>query len=280
MKARCAAFRARHLLEPLPVVEKPVDGRLGDIMQPLALVAEIIGGDLPDLFPAIVESFRTARQAARAESNEAHLVAAVQAAIEEGGLVGDVIPTGKVLEVYNATMPDQYKLSERQIGHRLLSLGFQSARVRDSTGAKVRGRVVDDTQLAQLRQKFGLLDVAEKSAGHETAQTGQTAQPDTRQARADVGPLGPTEGAVWGRGQQNGPRNGPSHATASGPLGPLGPFDVQTPETENPEKTCTCPVPEHYAEGEPHPPGCPVCRNQLWCWACRGCIPCGREANQ
>ena len=57
LKARGAAFRARHLLEELPTVEKPADGRLGDIMQPLAQIAAIIGGDLPDLFPAIVDSF-------------------------------------------------------------------------------------------------------------------------------------------------------------------------------------------------------------------------------
>ena len=44
LKGRCAAFRARHLLEELPTIEKPADGRLGDIMQPLAQIAAIIGG--------------------------------------------------------------------------------------------------------------------------------------------------------------------------------------------------------------------------------------------
>ena len=106
LKARCAAFRARHLLEHLPKVEKPADGRLGDIMQPLALMAEIIGGDLPDIFPSIVEDFRVARQAARAESNEAQLVAAIQAAINDGHLVVDVLPTAAVAEAYNRDLAE------------------------------------------------------------------------------------------------------------------------------------------------------------------------------
>jgi putative DNA primase/helicase len=43
---------------------------------------------------------------------------------------------------------------------------------------------------------------------------------------------------------------------------------------------CQCPVPEHFAEGEPTPGRCPTCSNNLWCRACGGCIPCGQAAGQ
>lgn len=164
LKARATAFRARHLLEPLPTVGKPADGRLGDIMEPLAQMAAIIGGDLPDRFPAIVEAFRSARQAARAESYEAQLVGAVQVAINNGGLVGDVIPTSKVMEAYNDGLREKAQLTERQVGVRLNNLGFPAGRARGVDGVQFRGRVIDDEQLAALKQKFGLVDDDENPA--------------------------------------------------------------------------------------------------------------------
>ena len=142
LKARSAAFRARHLLEELPTCEKPADGRLGDIMQPLAQIAAIIGGDLPDLFPAIVASFKRDRQEARSQTSEASLVAAVQEAIDAGRLVGDVIPTSKVMEAYNDGRPEKAQLSEHQIGVRLGNIGFSAKRVRVGTGPKQRGNAV------------------------------------------------------------------------------------------------------------------------------------------
>ena len=116
----------------------------------------------PDLFPSIVKEFQTARQEARSQTLEAALVAAVQGAIDSGGLVKDVLPTTKVLEVYNASLPEKAQLTEYQIGIRLNNIGFPAKRVRVGAGPKVRGRVIDDEQLAALKEKFGLVDGDER----------------------------------------------------------------------------------------------------------------------
>ena len=170
LKARCATFRARHLLEPLPTVEKPADGRLGDIMQPLSLMAKIIGGDLPDWFPAIVKSFRTARQEARAESFEARIVAAVQTAIDNDGLVAGILPTAAVLLLVNDGLPDGKLLTVQRLGIILKNLGFPHGR--PTSGDRQNGRLIDLDQLEALKRKFGLVatddDDVKQTDGHES----------------------------------------------------------------------------------------------------------------
>jgi len=42
LEAQLLAFRARHLINPLAEIEKPVEGRLGDIMHPLVTVASLL----------------------------------------------------------------------------------------------------------------------------------------------------------------------------------------------------------------------------------------------
>ena len=273
LKARGAAFRARHLLDGLPNVEKPADGRLGDIMQPLGQVAAIIGGDLPDLFPAIVESFRRDRQEARSQTPEASLVAAVQKAIDAGCLVGDVIPTSKVMEAYNDKRPEKAQLTETQVGARLYNLGFEARRARDEDGVQFRGRVINDEQLSALRRKFGLDDGDEKPEGHDPS---HPSQPDTAQACDTLVTPGPGEGENLRHPSQPVTQPVTSYATPSksGVTPVTG--DVQAPETHNANAPCNCPVPEHYAEGEAHPSGCPNCGSTLWCKACGGCMGCKR----
>ena len=119
-------------------------------------MAAIIGGDLPDLFPAIVESFRTARQAARSETFDARLVGAVQKAIDDGGLVGDILPTATILPIANEWLALDKPLSSQQLGRRLQMLGFAHGRTED--GNRQHGRRIDPEQLAALQRKFGLDD--------------------------------------------------------------------------------------------------------------------------
>lgn len=224
LKARCAAFRARHLLDAIPQVDKPANGRLGDIMQPLAAIAQIVGGGLPDVFPRIVVEFRSARQAARSETNEARLVAAVQSAVDEGGLIENVIPTAAVLAVYNTGLPDQYQLSERQIGVRLHNLGFFAGRVRDAAGHKVRGRLIDQDQLSALGRKFGLGDSANFEVGHDMAHSAHTVPPVVIHDWAMFGPSDHVESENVDHVDQHGPHTVHAYAT---PGGPSGPSDVQ-----------------------------------------------------
>ena len=203
------------------------------------------------------------------------MVAAVQTAIDNGGLVGDVIPTAKVMEVYNDKLPDKAQLTEGQVGSRLYNLGFSAKRARyEGGGAQFRGRLVDDEQLTALRQKCGLVDDDEKTAGHDPSHSSQPSQPDTTQACDDLVTTVTSETENLRRPGQPVPPPVTSYATPSESSEATVTGDVQALETHNATNSCNCLEPEHYAEDETHPPSCPVCGSILWCKACRGCIAC------
>ena len=61
----------------------------------------------------------------------------------------------------------------------------------------------------------------------------------------------------------------------SGETGETGEsFPARAPTESDNNKTCNCPIPEHYEEGESTPGQCPECSASLWCRACGGCIRC------
>ena len=248
LKARCAAFRARHLLDPIPNVDKPANGRLGDIMQPLAQVAAIVGGDLPDVFPSIVEEFRSARQSTRSQSYEAHLVNAVVAAVEAGHLVEDVVPNSAVLDILNAGLAEDKRINSQQLGRRLQALGFAHGRTIDA--ARQHGRIVDPEQLQALKVKYGLLEGVEITAGHDSDDSDDSDALDTTHARPSDRPSDRVEPSESVRVPQLGQPLGQDCATPGRPSGPSGPSDVQSSE-HTPEETPNCvfcqkPAPSGY----------------------------------
>jgi hypothetical protein len=152
-RERGVAFRARYLGRPLPEVEKPADGRIGDIMQPLAQVAALVGPEAERACAALVTYFGESRRQARAEAPEADLVRAFLtltkgSAPEQGECSLEV---AKVTIAVNAERPEKAQLSPEQVGRRLSALGFKADKV---AGQRVRRMDADD--LAALARKFGL----------------------------------------------------------------------------------------------------------------------------
>ena len=68
IKAGLLAFRARHLGEALPQVDKPIAGRLGDIMQPLLCVAQLLPEEAIEALTGLIEGFESDRREAESES--------------------------------------------------------------------------------------------------------------------------------------------------------------------------------------------------------------------
>ena len=201
-------------------------------------------------------------------------MSAVQIALEEGYMVGDVIPTSKVMEAYNERLPEKVQLTERQVGVRLKNLGFPAGRARDEAGVQFRGRVINDEQLAALKKKFGLDDDDGNPEGLDTSQTSHTSQLDTAQACDDCESSGPSGAEDLRRVSQHVTPHASSYATPSESTVTTVTSDVQTRATQIANHPCNCLDPEHFAEGEPHPPSCPDCGNTLHCRACGGCIGC------
>jgi hypothetical protein len=151
LKERLVAFRARQLDKPLPLVNKPVDGRLGDILQPIGQIAALIGGKVMQSFPDLANSLAQERLNERAESQEARLLTAVQSVAQ--GIGDDKLPVNEIAAAYNEELQEKRQLSEESVGRRLSSLGFKTCRL---TGGR-SARFYDPELLSALLKKYGVI---------------------------------------------------------------------------------------------------------------------------
>ena len=268
LKARGAAFRARHLLHPIPEVDKPADGRLGDIMQPLAMMASIVGGDLPNVFPSIVRIFRRDRMAERAETFEARIIGAVQRAVSDGHMVEGILPTSAVLPILNEGLPEDRQFTVQRLGVRLRNLGFPDGKVPGSDG--LRGRRIDLDQLDALKRKYGLSgdddDDVENPNGHEPPEPPEPPGARLAHAQGDFRATERVEDDNSGRDVQAALKPPSHNATPSGATGATGASDVHG---------CTCGKPASKAISGPL---CPTCNKDFWCAECGGCRKCRSKA--
>ena len=174
LRERGVAFRARHMGASLPNVPKPAVGRLGDILQPLAQVAALIGGEVEDAFPSVVDTFAQAKLLERSESFEGRLVRAV-VKVAEAEMVDGKLPTEAVTNAFNEGLGERSQLSPESIGKKLGSLGFRAARL--SGGG--RAKYFDDVLVAALRPKFGVDLVETDQALQEPPHLSQPSQRGT-----------------------------------------------------------------------------------------------------
>jgi hypothetical protein len=157
LKERLVAFRAHYLGKPLPQVGKPVDGRLGDSLQPFWQIAKLIGGEISNEFPDLANTLASERASERAESKDAKLILVLEDAFEEGD--SEKVSVKRITEIYNEGIPEKSQMSEEKIGRRLTGLGFKPARL---TGGE-RARLFNPDLVEALKRKFGL-DIPDKEA--------------------------------------------------------------------------------------------------------------------
>ena len=123
LKARLLAFRARHLGEPLPEVEKPIAGRLGDIMQPLLSVAKLLPKEASEGLSSLIKDFEEDRREAEAESLAGRIAEALhdlQWEVETGRLA-----TEKLREKINEGIDEKYRIAPQTIGRELSAMGIK-----------------------------------------------------------------------------------------------------------------------------------------------------------
>jgi len=151
LRARLTAFRARHLGQPLPHVDKPVAGRLGDIARPLVQIARLVRPEREGDLLALIRQLDCERRAEKAETIDGQIVSALL------DCAGDVLPDGRlmvkrVLEKVNENRPDDRRLSPQFIGKRLRALGFdRGARMGEGNTIIYDADLVD-----RLVEKYGV----------------------------------------------------------------------------------------------------------------------------
>lgn len=127
LRLRLIAFRARHLSNPLPQVEKPATGRLGDITRPLLRIIHAVAPSVEREFLQLLQQQQAGRELQQADSLEARVLRVfcdIGACRAEGSLINVKDTTRQI----NLDQPEGRKFNEGTIGRKLKSLGFMRGR--------------------------------------------------------------------------------------------------------------------------------------------------------
>jgi len=226
-RERLVAFRVHMYDEDLPDVEKPVDGRLGDIMQPLGQVAALVGDDVYQQYLTVAQRFLEDRQSERSISTTAKLIEAVVLVSEDLGLGSDGGSVGvdAILQVYNSGLPERQQITSQAAGRRLGALGFRAGQ----RAGNERTRQVQMPLLLEIAEKFSVeVPLTWRTWRHGEFQGKEDENPDT--TWRDMAALGDDRVSTWqphGEDQQAG-----REATEGVPV----PSAPSAPATGNPQK--------------------------------------------
>ena len=149
LKERLLAFRARHLGEKLPDVQKPVKGRLGDIVKPLLQIIKLVKPDREDAFLDLIRKIEKERKEHKSESLEAILITAImdlEYSVKDG-----LLSIKSITDRANKDVKDKYHTTTRRAGWRLKALGFEKRKLSD--GSYIQW---DDSLIKKLKEQYGL----------------------------------------------------------------------------------------------------------------------------
>jgi len=148
LKAGLLAFRTLHILRTLPDVEKPVAGRLGDLMQPLLAVAALLPKEANDNLRALISELENDRRQSEADSMAGRITQVLfdlQEEFRNGRLAVE-----KVREKLNEDTPnDRFHLSPQRVGKELAAMSV----VRTKVGGTMH-ILWDEDVMVQLFDRF------------------------------------------------------------------------------------------------------------------------------
>lgn len=153
LKAELMAFRYRHQNTPILEVDKPTDGRLGDILSPLYNIVVTFFPEKMEAFNNLLEIIINQKKESATDTFEAQLVEVVvsaEAQVVEGFLAIDLIAS-----LFNEGKDEKFAIRNETIGRILKGLGFNSRR---TTGGK-RGIYYDPELVKNLAYQYGLIQV-------------------------------------------------------------------------------------------------------------------------
>jgi hypothetical protein len=130
-KERSVAFRARHLGQSLPELDKPFPGRLGDIALPLL---QILQAARPERRVALLRLIAEQQQARQDRAGLSHEAKVVRAVLEVSqNRQNDRLAVKAITVTYNAV--NGSSMNEKSMGWQLKKLGFQRGETSDGCAA-------------------------------------------------------------------------------------------------------------------------------------------------
>jgi hypothetical protein len=153
LKARLTAFRFRYYARKIPNLDKPANGRLGDILSPLSDIMAACFPNKSEIFNKLVELVTSKKMDDATDTFEAQVVEAVMKA--ENKVVDGFLPVDLVACFFNEGKNENLAVKSETIGRILRGLGFTSRR---TTGGK-RGIYFDPETVKTIAYQYGLVDV-------------------------------------------------------------------------------------------------------------------------
>jgi hypothetical protein len=126
LKERLTAFRARHLLDSKPQIEKPVRGRLGDILRPIMQITLTVKPKLQETILGLTYAIEKQRCTEKGEGIDAEILDAIMKLRQADQAKS--IPLKDIAKVVNEGRLDTDHIHPQQVGYRLKAMGFRKER--------------------------------------------------------------------------------------------------------------------------------------------------------
>lgn len=160
LRERLLAFRAYHMKDKLPAIEKPAERRLGDIFRPIMQVRDLVCPDKEAAMESLIVELERQRQERKSDTLEGEILKAVYM-LKDKTYLGKLKVADITAEV-NSTKLDRFKTTEKSVGRKLTALGFRKAWSSDSR----RAIVYDEGFLKKVCEKYGIhIDDVEGAKG-------------------------------------------------------------------------------------------------------------------
>ncbi len=147
-RERLVAFRARWMDKPLPQADKPIRGRLGDILRPIRQIIKIISSD-ETWFMDFAKHIDENRKSEGIDSQDAIVVSAIIQALPS--VKHNHLLHKDTLEIINRHRPEQFRMSPHSLGRITTRLGFERYSSGDGRGIKL-----NEVLLTQLCIRYGI----------------------------------------------------------------------------------------------------------------------------
>lgn len=147
-RERLVAFRARWIDKDLPSVDKPCNGRLGDILKPIRNIVNMVGND--ELwFLDFVIGVEERRKQSSSDSFDAQVLSAMKDAMN--AITNSHLLNEDILAKFNLNRSERERITPQKLGRTTAAFGFKKY-----TSGQQRGIVWDEQLFVRLCQRYGV----------------------------------------------------------------------------------------------------------------------------
>lgn len=160
LRVRLTAFRAYAMHLPIPSIDKPARGRLGDITRPLIQVAQIIGQAQVDTLLSAIKKIEAERMDDKSQTVEAEALAALLKCRNEA--TNGKVPLERVRDKFNFDRSAEGQYSAPSFGRLLKSLGLNAGGRQCRTSDGRSAVQWDEESIGRVCRAYGIEPYPEK----------------------------------------------------------------------------------------------------------------------